>query len=84
MKPKVVTIGSRTVWVLITQCAWCRGIKVWKWYIRSPKPPLMLWQEKVSLPGLPSVVVSMTHGACPACAERVNESARKARLRQSA
>ncbi len=81
MRARSTGAGNRRIWVFITQCAWCRGIKVWRWYVRKPKPPLLVWQEHVRLPYLPPLVLSMTHGACPQCARRVNESARRSRLR---
>lgn len=84
MRARPAIAGNRRIWLFITQCAWCRGIKVWRWYVRKPKPPLLVWQEQVRLPYLPSVVVSMTHGACPDCARRVNETARRSLARRKA
>lgn len=82
MRAREAAAENRRIWLFITQCAWCRGIKVWRWYFRKPKPPLLLWREQLSLPHLPVLVVSMTHGACPKCARRVNETARLSRLQR--
>ncbi len=82
MRASETAVESRRIWVSVTQCAWCRGIRVWRWYLRWPKLPLLTWREQFRLPYLPVLVVSMTHGACPDCAQRVNESARRSRLRR--
>lgn len=58
-------------WLCITQCAWCRGIKLWSWFLSVPGRRLMTWSLVVRLPLLPVVVIGMTHGVCPECAERV-------------
>lgn len=81
MRSRAAARGRRRVWVFITQCAWCRRIKLGRWYLRIPRAPILVWREQVRLPYLPSVVVSMTHGACPKCVRRVNEAARQSRAR---
>lgn len=84
MRAPEAAVENRRIWVSITQCAWCHGIKVWRWYLRKPKPPLLTWRGQIGLPYLPVLIVSMTHGACPECAQRVNESARQSRQRRRA
>lgn len=58
-----------TLWVPLTQCAWCNRIKLGPLYI--PWGQKIMKQWVVRLPMGPTLVVGSTHGVCPACAERI-------------
>ncbi len=61
--------------LLVTQCAWCRSIRVGGHYLHIPGLPILHWHRRLALPFLPSVALSASHSACPSCAERVSASA---------
>ncbi len=74
MSTRMFSAKHHEIWVAITQCAWCRAIRVGSLYLRLPRMPLILWMWRFHLPHLPAMVIATTHGACPHCAERVNAS----------
>ncbi len=75
MSTRMFVASNHRVWISMSQCAWCRGVRLWRWYLRLPRMPLLLWMWTVSLPHpLPSLTIGTTHGACPRCAERVNRA----------
>lgn len=76
---------SDRIWLPIIQCAWCKGIKVGRWYIPMPPKRLLRGNFWIRLPMMPMVVVGITHTACPHCAKKVRDLARRGRsLRKGA
>lgn len=64
--------GTRSYWMAISQCAWCNGIKLGKWYLRIPGVGKVTYQRAVKLPFGMSLCVITTHGLCPKCAEQIS------------
>ena len=64
------------IWLPIRQCAWCKGIKVGRWYVRASWIPLLSGQRVVRLPLLRPIMVGITHGACPSCAAIFRDASR--------
>jgi len=67
---ELITHHPRVI-ILVTQCAWCRALKVGGRYIHIPGLSLLHWHRRLVVPFLPTIAVSASHSACPSCAERV-------------
>jgi hypothetical protein len=61
--------------LLVTQCAWCRSVRLGGHYFHLPWLPLLHWHRRLAIPFLTSVALSTSHSACPSCAEKVSASA---------
>lgn len=55
--------------VAFTQCAWCGSISVGGHYLRLPCIGKVVKQVNLSIPMLPQVQFSVSHGICPSCAQ---------------
>ncbi len=64
-------------WVTISQCAWCNGIKLGRWYVRLPRVNKVTYHQSFHLPLGSSLTITTSHGLCLSCAEKVFGSAAK-------
>jgi len=64
---------------MVTQCAWCNGIKLGAWYLHLPWVRGVVHGWSLRLPMGPSLIVKTTHGVCPECAGKVYERATRQR-----
>lgn len=77
MRTRAFEAGSGRTWVPITQCAWCRGIRLGRWYLRLPLLPLLPWRWLLSIPPVLALEISTTYGVCPKCARRARRAAER-------
>jgi hypothetical protein len=68
------TPNERALRVLLTQCAWCKRVKLGGIFVRLPWLRSTFTRWSLRLP-FGAIVVSATHGVCLDCAERVCERA---------
>ena len=66
---------------MVTQCAWCNGIKLGAWYLHLPWVREVVQEWSFRLPAGPTLTVKTTHGVCPECAGKVYELAARQRSR---
>jgi hypothetical protein len=66
-----------SLWVTMTQCAWCNGIKLGPWFLPIRHRIMKIRSIRLPIIGL-SLVLRPTHGICPECLERVRGAKRRA------
>ncbi len=67
---------------MVTQCAWCNGVKLGAWYLHLPWVHEVVHQWSLRLPVGPTLTVRTTHGVCPHCAGKVYKLATRQRLQR--
>ena len=71
--PESHTISRRCVYIPITQCAWCRGIKLWRWYRILPWVPILHWYWSFRLSRTLGFTLTVTHSICWRCSGHLAE-----------
>ncbi|HEX9015858.1 MAG TPA: hypothetical protein VF960_07665 [Chloroflexota bacterium] len=62
---------KRSLWISVSQCAWCNAVKVWRWHIRLPRARKLTFQRSIGLPFGMSISITATHGLCTSCADEI-------------
>src|SRR5512133_4355196 len=70
MEPRSATRRLQ-LWIPLVQCAWCKAVKLGGNYLHLPMLRLLSGEWRVTLPGLPPVIATLSHSICRSCAASI-------------